>query len=100
MKLYLYIMFIDKFADNLKAKLDERKELKQIEHDAYQAEKCIVDADSINEKRIEAEQKGIDKANKKKSSGFGDRLDRAAERMKESKTETKQKEMPSMIKFG
>lgn len=93
-------MFIDKFADRLKAKLDEHKELKQIEREAYQAEKCIVDADVINDKRVKAEQKGIDKANKKKSSGFGDRLDRAAERMKESKQETKQKEVPSMIKFG
>lgn len=94
-------MFLDKFADKLKAKYDERQELKQLEQDAYQKEKCIVDADRINEKRIEAEQKGIDKAHKK-SSGFGERLDRAAERMKESNTqkETKSEEMPSMIKIG
>ena len=93
-------MFIDGFADWLKAKWDEYKELKQIEREAYQKEKCVVDADVINDKRIKAEQKGIDKANKKKSGGFGDRIDRAAERMKESKTKTQNEEVPMMIKFG
>lgn len=91
-------MFIDKFADWLKAKWDEYKELKEIEREAYQKEKCVVDADAINEKRINAEQKGIDKAHKTKSSGFSNRLDRAAERMTESKPQNE--EVPSMIKFG
>ena len=101
-------MFIDKFADKLKVKYDEYKELKQIKDEAYQKEKCIVDADVINEKRIKAEQKGIDKAHKKKSGGFGDRLDRAADRMKESKairqndfkTDQQNEDVTSMIKFG
>ena len=94
-------MFIDKFADKLKLKLDERKELKEIEREAYQKEKCIVDADSINDKRIDAEQKGIDKAHKK-TGGLGGRLDRAAERMVENKKKTvdNDTDIPSMINFG
>jgi hypothetical protein len=94
-------MFIDRFADNLKTKLDERKELKEIEREAYQKEKCIVDADLINDKRIDAEQKGIDKAHKKLG-GFGARLDRAAERMAENKNKTVKSDtdVPSMINFG
>jgi len=94
-------MFIDKFADYLKAKLDERKVLKEIERESYQKEKCIVDADSINDKRIDAEQKGIDKAHKKPGE-LSARLDRAAERMGENKNKTvnKDTDIPSMINFG
>jgi len=94
-------MFINRFADKLKTKLDERKVLKEIEREAFQKEKCIVDADSINDKRIEAEQKGIDKAHKK-SRGFGGRLDRAAERMGDNKKKTVKNDdsIPSMNNFG
>lgn len=92
-------MFIDQFADNLKKNYYERKVLKEIEKEAYQKEKCIVDANKINQIRIDAEQKGIDKAHKS-SGGLGAMLDRAAKRMKGPKQKSEVKEMPSMIKFG
>lgn len=94
-------MFGDRFADKLKAKLDEYRELKQIEREAYQAEKCIVDGDLINDKRLKAEQKGIDKAHRT-SGGLRARLDRAAERMAENKSKKKKDDggKVDMITFG
>lgn len=94
-------MFLDNLVDNIKVKLDERADIKRIEREAYQKEKCIVDADTINDKRIEAEQKGIDKAHKK-AGGLSARLDRAAERMANHKKKTVKKDVdiPSMINFG
>lgn len=93
--------FVDNIADKLKFKLDEHKELKRIERDAYEAERCIVSGDDINDKREAARQKGIKKA-QKQSGGFGARLDRAAERMKQNKTGTSNENdaIPSMISFG
>lgn len=92
---------VDNIADKLKFKLDEHKELKRIERDAYEAERCVVSGDNVNDKREAARQKGIKKA-QKQSGGFSARLDRAAERMKNNKTKTagKNNDVPSMIYFG
>ena len=92
---------VDNIADKLKFKLDEHKELKRIERDAYEAERCVVSGDNINDKREAARQKGIVKA-QNRSGGFGARLDRAAERMKQTKsgTSSKNDDAPSMITFG
>lgn len=82
----------------LKERHDERIILKQIEKDAYQREKVIVDADSINDKRMEAEQKGIDKAHTP-SSTFSERLELASKKRKGNGLNLDDP-LPPLITFG
>ena len=57
-------------------KIEEKKELKKIEKEAYENEKPKADAIAYAEKVNEARQQGLDKANRVKSSGSSSILEK------------------------
>lgn len=85
-------------------KIKERKELKQIEKEAYEDEKPIAEAIVYADKVKKARQKGVDKANGEGSSNSSNLLDKIVkfnEKMNNEKQTTK--ENPKKIetfKFG
>lgn len=85
-------------------KIKERKELRQIEKEAYEDEKPIAEAIVYADKVEKARQKGVDKANKVRSTDGSSMLDKIAkynEKMNkgDEKTSTAPKKV-DMFKFG